>query len=141
MSSFFNFRRASMSFGRITPTELPICMSLRAAIAGSNVITRIAVSPGSSTAAGRSRAPLGARPPTARPRIQYHPCDDPKEDPDAYDYQMKEHLYLQRVHEHIDSGAKSGVRSTPGFFVNGAVEDVSFGLDRLEKAVKAALGK
>jgi protein-disulfide isomerase len=36
---------------------------------------------------------------------------------------------------------KSGVRSTPGFFVNGAVEDVSFGLERLEKAVEAALRK
>ena len=54
---------------------------------------------------------------------------------------MKEHVYLQRVHEHIDGGAKSGVRSTPGFFVNGAVEDVSFGLERLERAVEAALGK
>jgi len=62
-------------------------------------------------------------------------------DLERYDYEMKEHLYLQRVHEHIDSGVKSGVRSTPGFFVDGAVEDVSFGLDRLEKAVKAALGK
>jgi len=36
-------------------------------------------------------------------------------DLDRYDYEMKEHLYLQRVHEHIDGGAKSGVRSTPGF--------------------------
>jgi len=62
-------------------------------------------------------------------------------DLDRYDYEMKEHLYLQRVHEHIDGGAKSGVRSTPGFFVNGAVEDVSFGLERLHKAVEAALGK
>ena len=62
-------------------------------------------------------------------------------DLDRYDYEMKEHLYLQRVHEHIDGGVKSGVRSTPAFFVNGAVEDVSFGLERLEKAVEAALGK
>ena len=62
-------------------------------------------------------------------------------DLDRYDYEMKEHLYLQRVHEHIDGGANSGVRSTPGFFVNGAVEDVSFGLERLDKAVEAALGK
>jgi len=46
-------------------------------------------------------------------------------DLDRYDYEMKEHLYLQRVHEHIDGGAKSGVRSTPGFFVNGALEEVS----------------
>src|SRR3989442_815932 len=62
-------------------------------------------------------------------------------DLDRYDYEMKEHLYLQRVHEHIDGGVKSGVRSTPAFFVNGAVEDVSFGLERLEKSVEAALGK
>src|SRR5258708_22804671 len=62
-------------------------------------------------------------------------------DLERYDYEMKEHLYLQRAHEHIDSGVKSGVRSTPGFFVNGAVEDVSFGLERLHKAGEAALGK
>src|SRR5258708_27788363 len=62
-------------------------------------------------------------------------------DLERYDYEMKEHLYLQRAHWHIDSGVKSGVRSTPGFFVNGAVEDVSFGLERLHKAVEAALGK
>src|SRR6267154_4119948 len=62
-------------------------------------------------------------------------------DLERYDYEMKEHLYLQRVHEHIDSGAKSGVRSTPGFFVNGVLEDVSFGLERLHQAVETALGK
>ena len=62
-------------------------------------------------------------------------------DLDRYDYEMKEHLYLQRVHEHIDGGAKSGVRSTPGFFVNGAVQDVSFGFERLYQAVEAKLGK
>jgi len=59
-------------------------------------------------------------------------------DLERYDYEMKEHLYLQRVHEHIDSGVKSGVRSTPGFFVNGVVEDVSFGLERLHQAVETA---
>src|SRR5438552_2742749 len=62
-------------------------------------------------------------------------------DLDRYDYEMKEHVYLQRVHEHIDGGTKSGVRSTPGFFVNGAVEDVSFGFERLYAAVEAALGE
>ena len=62
-------------------------------------------------------------------------------DLDRYDYELKEHVYLQRVHEHIDGGAKSGVRSTPAFFVNGAVQDVSFGFEGLYKAVEAALGK
>src|SRR5256885_10499047 len=41
-------------------------------------------------------------------------------DLDRYDYEMKEHVYLQRVHEHIDGGAKSGLRSTPGVFVTRA---------------------
>src|SRR6266568_1333998 len=62
-------------------------------------------------------------------------------DLDRYDYEINEHVYLQRVHEHIDGGAKSGVRSTPGFFVNGAVQDVSFGFERLYAAVEAALGE
>jgi protein-disulfide isomerase len=60
-------------------------------------------------------------------------------DLDRYDYEIKEHVYLQRVHEHIDGGAKSGVRATPTFFVNGAVQDVSFGLERLYEAVEAGL--
>jgi protein-disulfide isomerase len=62
-------------------------------------------------------------------------------DLERYDYEMKDHVYLQRVHEHIDGGAKSGVRSTPGFFVNGAVQDVSFGLEHLYHAVEVRLGK
>src|SRR5258706_6642182 len=62
-------------------------------------------------------------------------------DLERYDYEMKEHLYLQRVHEHIDGGVKSGGGSTPGFFVNGPLQDVSFSFGDLEKAVKAALGK
>ena len=33
------------------------------------------------------------------------------------------------------------VGAAAAFFVNGAVEDVSFGLERLYKAVEAALGK
>src|SRR6266568_790962 len=35
MSPLSSFRRASTSFGRITPTEFPICVSLRAAMKGS----------------------------------------------------------------------------------------------------------
>src|SRR5256885_16951571 len=38
-------------------------------------------------------------------------------DLDRYDYEMKEHLYLQRVHEHIDGGVKSEGRSTPAVLV------------------------
>jgi protein-disulfide isomerase len=56
-----------------------------------------------------------------------------------YTAEMDDEVYLQRVREHVDSGLKSGVRGTPGFFVNGAILDVSFGLRALNDAVEAAL--
>ncbi len=48
-----------------------------------------------------------------------------------------DHVYLQRVREHIESGRRSHVRATPGFFVNGRIVDVSFGLRSLTEAVQA----
>ncbi|HME92544.1 MAG TPA: hypothetical protein VKE49_14030, partial [Myxococcaceae bacterium] len=48
-----------------------------------------------------------------------------------FDSDMADALYLQRVREDIDSGRASGVRSTPGIFFNGVIQDVSFGLERL----------
>ncbi len=56
-----------------------------------------------------------------------------------YRREMDDQVYLQRVREHIDSGLKSGVRGTPGFFVNGRIQDVSFGIQSLFDAVEAAL--
>ena len=53
--------------------------------------------------------------------------------------EMDDHVYLQRVREQIESGRRSGVRSTPGFFVNGVIRDVSFGLHALLDATEAAL--
>jgi len=58
-----------------------------------------------------------------------------------YDAEMAGELYLQRVREHMESGRRSGVRGTPGFFVNERIEDVSFGMQRLFDAVEAALRK
>jgi protein-disulfide isomerase len=43
------------------------------------------------------------------------------------------------VLEHLESGKRSGVRGTPGFFLNGRVVDVSFGLHNLLDAVEKAL--
>jgi len=60
-------------------------------------------------------------------------------DLERYDYEMSDHVYLQRVQEHIDSGTRSGVRATPTFFVNGIVHDVSFGLEHLQQAIEAEL--
>jgi protein-disulfide isomerase len=56
-----------------------------------------------------------------------------------YTAEMDDRVYLQRVREHIDSGLRSGVRGTPGFFVNGRIHDVSFGIRSLFDAVEAAL--
>ena len=52
-----------------------------------------------------------------------------------YDAEMKEEYYLQRVREQIEGGRKTGVRSTPTFLVNGAIQDVSFGLQALRDRV------
>lgn len=53
-----------------------------------------------------------------------------------YDYEMSDHVYLQRVREHVASGVASGVRGTPSFFLNGVYQDVSFGFEHLMDAVR-----
>jgi protein-disulfide isomerase len=53
-----------------------------------------------------------------------------------YDYEMDDHVYLQRVREHVASGVASGVRGTPGFYMNGVPQDVSFGFEHLMEAVR-----
>ena len=56
-----------------------------------------------------------------------------------FDAEMADHIYLQRVQEHLASGRTMEVHSTPGFFVDGTVVDVSFGMDRLFDAVEARI--
>ena len=60
-------------------------------------------------------------------------------DTKRFDAEMQEQYYLQRVREQIEGGEKSGVRSTPTFFVNGAIQDVSFGLQALRDQVARIL--
>jgi protein-disulfide isomerase len=48
-------------------------------------------------------------------------------------------IHLPRVREHQRDGRSSGVRATPGFFVNGQVRDVSYELHSLVEAVESAL--
>jgi protein-disulfide isomerase len=62
-------------------------------------------------------------------------------DMSRYAAEMDDHVYLQRIREHEQGGRESGVRSTPTFFVNGKIQDVSFGLRFLFDAVEAALAK
>jgi protein-disulfide isomerase len=56
-----------------------------------------------------------------------------------YTAEMDDHVYLQRIREHIRSGRESGARHTPTFFVDGKIQDVSFGLQLLFDAVALAL--
>jgi protein-disulfide isomerase len=58
-----------------------------------------------------------------------------------YDAEMSDTVYLQRVREDIEGGSASGVRATPTFFVNGVLQDTSFGLQALFDKVEAELGK
>ena len=56
-----------------------------------------------------------------------------------YTAEMDDHIYLQKVREQMDGGKRSHVRATPGFFLDGVVQDVSFGMQRLHDAVAAAV--
>ena len=62
-------------------------------------------------------------------------------DLERYESEMAGHLYLQRVKEHAAMGAAAGCRSTPTFFLDGTLVDVSFGLQRLHDAVEARLAR
>jgi protein-disulfide isomerase len=56
-----------------------------------------------------------------------------------YTAEMDDQVYLQRVREQLQSGLDSGVRATPTFFVNGHIQDVSFGLRTLFDVVEGVL--
>jgi protein-disulfide isomerase len=60
-------------------------------------------------------------------------------DLERFDADLRDETYLQRIREHQESGRRSGVRATPAFFVNSAIQDVSFGMQALESAVESAL--
>jgi protein-disulfide isomerase len=58
-----------------------------------------------------------------------------------YAAEMDDHIYLQKVREHIEGARLSHIRATPTFFVNGVVQDISFGMKALHDAVAAAVGR
>lgn len=51
--------------------------------------------------------------------------------------EMNDEVYRQRVREHIAGGVASGVRGTPGLYVNGTVFDLSGGLRPLFERVES----
>ena len=56
-----------------------------------------------------------------------------------YQNEMNDHVYLQRVQEHLEGGRYLEIRSTPAFYVNGVFTDVSFGLQHLHEAIDRVL--
>ena len=62
-------------------------------------------------------------------------------DMERYASEMNDHVYVQRIREHQQSGSQSGVRHTPTFFINREIHDVSFGLTRLFEAVEQRLAR
>jgi len=60
-------------------------------------------------------------------------------DMNRFNGEMADRIYTQRIQEHRRAGARSGVRATPSFFLNGTPVDVSFGFDKLNEAIHAAL--
>jgi protein-disulfide isomerase len=58
-----------------------------------------------------------------------------------FNAEMSSHIYRQRIREQIQSGDASGARGTPTFFVNGRIQDVSFGLTSLFDAVDKVLAR
>ena len=62
-------------------------------------------------------------------------------DMQRYTSEMTNHTHLTRVRADAATARQAGVRSTPGFFIDGARQDVSFGLHRLFDATEAALNR
>jgi protein-disulfide isomerase len=60
-------------------------------------------------------------------------------DMDRFGSEMQTREHLPSVRRHIESGRLSRVRSTPGFFVEGKIVDVSFGMQSLFDATEAAM--
>jgi protein-disulfide isomerase len=58
-----------------------------------------------------------------------------------YTAEMDDHIYLQKVREHIEGGRRSHIRATPTFFVDGVVQDISFGMKALHDVVATAVGR
>ena len=58
-----------------------------------------------------------------------------------YTAEMDDHIYLQKVREHIEGGRRSHIRATPTFFVDGVAQDISFGMKALHDSVATADGR
>ena len=57
----------------------------------------------------------------------------------AFRASLDDEIYRQRVREHVEGANRSHLRSTPGFFVNGRVCDVSGGMHALADRIAELL--
>lgn len=71
----------------------------------------------------------------------YHDAEQLELDMTRFKGDMADHVYLQRVREHHAAGVQLALRGTPSFFLNDVPVDVSYSLEHLENAVRAALGE
>lgn len=53
--------------------------------------------------------------------------------------ELTTHVHVPKIRAQRAGGVRSGVRGTPGFFVDGIIQDVSFGMRSLFDAVEARL--
>ncbi len=53
--------------------------------------------------------------------------------------ELDDEIYRQRIREHQDGGRRSHLRATPGFYVNGVIQDVSGGMRALFDTVTGEL--
>jgi protein-disulfide isomerase len=60
-------------------------------------------------------------------------------DMNRFNGEMADRIYTQRIQEHRRAGERRGVHATPSFFLDGAPVDVSFGFDKLNEVIHAAL--
>jgi protein-disulfide isomerase len=60
-------------------------------------------------------------------------------DVERFELEMDDHVHAGRIHDQMDGGRRSRLRATPGFFVDGRTQDVSFGMHALLDATRAAL--
>ncbi len=76
-----------------------------------------------------------------RPKDLMHHAEQLGLDMVRYQAEMDDHIHLQKVREDIEGGRRSHIRATPTFFLNGVVQDISFGLKSLHDVVAAAVDK
>src|SRR5271170_3791804 len=58
-----------------------------------------------------------------------------------YTAEMDDHIYLQKVREHAEGGRRCHIRATPAFFLDGVVQDISFGMKALHDSVASAVAR